>query len=137
MSLKTDGQEDGPLILIADDEDIMREVLTIMIEENGGRVVEATDGKNALDLFTQFREEIHCVIVDCSMPKMSGFEAYTKMSAMSPELPVLFISGHSLPDNVSGLTHQEGVVFLSKPFHESELIHMLKLLLNQGASYDG
>ena len=134
MSLIADGHSEGPLILIADDEDIMREVLIIMIEENGGRVVEATDGKNALELFEQHQDDIHCVIVDCSMPRMSGFDAYTKMTALNPNLPVLFISGHVLPDDVSTLTHHEGVVFLSKPFHESELIQTLRLLLDQSAS---
>jgi YesN/AraC family two-component response regulator len=63
-------------------------------------VVLAADGKEALDVFNAFKDEIVCVILDLTMPHMGGDEAYREMKLVKPEVKVIVSSGFSEHDVV-------------------------------------
>ncbi|MBX7144151.1 MAG: response regulator [Oligoflexia bacterium] len=123
VKLKLEG---SPTILIVDDEELMREVSSIMVEENGGKVITAVDGLDAVETFAENKDQIACVFMDFSMPRMNGHEALVEIRKIDPAAKILFVSGLKMTPEVEKL-HRDGKVdFLSKPFHEIELIKALK-----------
>ena len=124
--------EGNPTILIVDDEELMREVASIMIEENGGSVLTAVDGLDAVEVFAENKEKISAIFMDISMPRMNGYESYIEIRKLSPTVPVLIVSGLKMMPEVQKLQANNEVDFLSKPFHEVELIKALNKVLARG-----
>lgn len=107
----------GPIqVLVADDEPSILGMLTDMLESLGYRVLSAADGAEALNLFQQHSDEIDLVILDRTMPIMSGEEAFTEITRINKDLPFIFTSGYSQLDLPESITERKNVVFIQKPF---------------------
>ena len=113
---------DNPLILYVDDEALLREVASFMIEDHGGRCVLAVDGDDAVEKFTAQSDEFSFVYVDYSMPNMNGYEAILAIRKIRPDIPIVVVSGLEITPEVEALTKSGEIGFLSKPFRESDLI---------------
>jgi CheY-like chemotaxis protein len=89
-----------PVVLCVDDEIIGLQVRKMLLERAGYRVFTAPDGLSALDLFA--REPVEAVVLDFSMPGMSGGEVAERMRQAKPAIPILMLSAYtSLPPEVS------------------------------------
>ena len=89
-------------ILVVDDERVIREGVTRVLQTAGYDVRVAKDGCQAVDVVRQSRPDL--VLLDVMMPGMDGFEACRLMREMNPELPILFLSAYDATDNrVRGL----------------------------------
>lgn len=126
-------RENGPLqnlVLLADDEPELRTILAEMLTAWFGlEVVCAADGQEALELFTQRPEAFDLLILDATMPRMSGVEAFRRMRDLRPGIPGILCSGYALADS-----HQQAVTqgfsdFLKKPFTSEELRAILQRVL--------
>ena len=123
----------NPTILLVDDEELLREVATMMIEEEGGNVILANDGQEGVDIFTQNKDSIDCVVLDFSMPRLNGYQAYLAINKLPPKTPILMVSGLSVTPEVAELRKQGKIEFLSKPFLQKDLIALIaKLTAAQG-----
>ncbi len=106
------------LVLCVDDETIGLEVRRMLLERAGYRVLTALDGDSGLDLFA--REPIEAVVLDFSMPGMSGGEVAQRMRQVKPHVPILMLSAYtSLPPEVTrtvdlAMTKGEGAPALLK-----------------------
>jgi len=94
----------GKTILVVDDVDINRTVLTGIVEMTGASVVEAGDGTEAVSLFESSAEgHFSMIFMDIMMPKMDGNEAAKRIRAMSrgdaTNVPIIAISGNALPED--------------------------------------
>lgn len=95
-------ERDSPLILCVDDERVGLEVRRMLLERAGYRVLTALDGAAGLDLFA--REPIEAVVLDFSMPGMTGDQVARNMRAVKPSVPILMLSAYtSLPPEVTRL----------------------------------
>ena len=103
----------------------MRDVLVMMIEENGGRVISAANGKEALERFRQHAAEIDVAVLDFSMPQLNGYEVCRALSDIKPGVGVVLISGLSRTAEVESLERGGSVRFLGKPFEERALIEAI------------
>ena len=119
---------DGSLILLVDDEAVVRETCTQMLQHLGYRVVTATDGREALTAVEQQTEQIACVLLDLTMPVMDGREALSELRRIDPRLPVLVASGYPRSDVQAQLGLLENVDFLHKPFQLDALSRKLQAL---------
>ena len=122
----------NPKILIVDDEELMREVASIMIEDHGGDVLTAVDGKNAVEVFESNKDSINCVIMDFSMPQLNGYEAIVEIRKISDTVPCIMVSGLAITPEVDTLVQAGELIFMSKPFHEETLIETINGLLGEG-----
>lgn len=120
--------EGNPTFLVVDDEELMREVATIMIEENGGKVLTAVDGIDAVEVFAENQGKLAGIFMDISMPRMNGYEALLEIRKLNPSIPVLVVSGLEMTPEIKAMAKEGRIDFLSKPFHEVELIKALKKL---------
>lgn len=106
------------LVLCVDDETIGLEVRRMLLERAGYRVLTALDGDSGLDLFA--REPVEAVVLDFSMPGMSGGEVAQRMRQVKPHVPILMLSAYtSLPPEVTStvdlaMTKGEGAPALLK-----------------------
>jgi PAS domain S-box-containing protein len=109
-------------ILLAEDEEPLRETTTRTLTKAGYTVLAAADGPAALALATAHTEPIHLLLSDVMMPGMPGHELATHLQARRPDIPVLLMSGYAggLMDDHGGLP--AGLTVLAKPFTEQELL---------------
>ncbi|MHB1400015.1 MAG: response regulator [Trichloromonadaceae bacterium] len=117
-------------ILVAEDDHLVRTLLSSVLNRFGYRVIEAADGQEALALFLQYRQEIALVVLDRVMPKKSGDEVLLELRAHRPDLPALFISGY--PEALQ-IVIEAGpgacTGFLAKPFAPDHLMESIRELL--------
>ena len=119
------------IILVVEDEDIVRQMLTRVLGNAGYRTLEARHGEEALQMVTFAYPYLHLVITDVLMPKLDGRALGHRLRERWPGLPVLYISGYSAvdvlhPDDASGF-----VPFMQKPIDTDELIGVVGRLLAQ------
>lgn len=113
-------QADGTVLLVDDDE-IVLEITSIILEKLGFKVLSARDGVEAVDVFQQNRDEIRFVLTDYAMPRMNGLETLTTLRQIVPHIPVIMASGYS-EEEVMNCSHSElPQVFLQKPYSLQKL----------------
>jgi DNA-binding response OmpR family regulator len=122
------GPEYPPTILIADDDDDIRESLVDIIHTAGWHAVAARDGEEALSRVQA--EEPHAVVIDYRMPGMNGAEVIRALREQKVEIPVVLITAAG---DIEELAREAGVrCFLCKPFGIDELIAVLRRALWEG-----
>ena len=112
-------------ILLAEDEPSIRTLLASTLRDFGYTVIEAEDGSDALAKFKVHIQEIHLLVFDVIMPKMSGTEAYEEIRKLQPGVKVLFLTGYTADFIRSkGLVgeHQE---LLMKPIFPVDLVRKI------------
>jgi PAS domain S-box-containing protein len=110
----------GELILFADDDRSVREMVAPTLAEQGYEILTAANGAEALGLMEQHESELRLVLTDVAMPVMDGLELMEKLHSRRPDLPVVLISGTfetPLPKRASG--------FLTKPFRLEQLLAVI------------
>ena len=109
------------MILVADDEPLVRALVVRTLEEEGYLVHAAEDGWAALTLIEQGRVQPDLVVTDVIMPRRNGRQLYDGVVTRAPDLPVLFISGHTGDEAVLQRLVPRGAPFLQKPFRPEVL----------------
>jgi PAS domain S-box-containing protein len=117
-------------ILVAEDDDVTRELSRLVLEKFGYSVIEATDGEHAVEIFTKHHAHIDLVLLDVIMPKLNGKAAYDAMQQIKPKMRALFISGYT-----ADIIHRKGIFesninFISKPVTPEVLARKIREVLD-------
>ena len=115
-------------ILLVDDEPRVREVVRMMLERAGHRVVEAESGEDAITQFNTM-ESVDLLVSDLQMPGLSGLELFDRLVARLPSLRVLFISGAASPAHLATIA-RKGAALLEKPFSAQMLATKVQEVLS-------
>ena len=118
-------------ILLADDESMFRKSTKEILQSLGYRVIEATNGLEAVDMFSRQPNLIDLVMLDIIMPGLRGGEAARRMRRIRKDVPILFASGYDFgesTDNSVRLSHSN---VLKKPFRISQLSQSIRQLLKE------
>ena len=114
-------------VLLVDDEELVRRLLTRMLMESGWQVLPAENGAIALEAAREINGNLSLVVTDIHMPVMDGVELGRKLRDLHPQVPVLYISGRDLhPDLTDEIP--EGSV-LRKPFRTELFIETVERLI--------
>ena len=116
------------IILVADDEPMIRSMVARILERAGYRVLVAKDGNEALVLFEANRDEIQGVILDVMMPGLSGHQVARRIRDQGCDLPILLISGYD-PQLGQQEPLEQPSSFLAKPFAQVELLKAIAALM--------
>ncbi|HOS94807.1 MAG TPA: response regulator, partial [Armatimonadota bacterium] len=116
-------------ILVADDEEAVRQVTRLALEMAGFTVITAADGEEAVECFAAHASEVRAILLDLSMPKMSGDEAFAAIKRIRPDVPVILSSGFNEQDTTNRLAGRGLAGFIQKPYRPTELIEKLRQLL--------
>jgi two-component system cell cycle sensor histidine kinase/response regulator CckA len=123
-----DPPESRPVVLIVDDEDMIRTLVRSLLEANGYRVVEAENGRRAVEVLQQDLEDVDLLITDVRMPGLTGPELVRQMRAERPALPIIFISGYT---GDAEMDHPacRATEYIAKPFPLPNLLAAVRRLL--------
>jgi PAS domain S-box-containing protein len=117
-------------ILFVEDEESVRELVRDYLGKSGYRVLEAPDGVQALEIAAAHRGPIHILVTDVVMPRLSGRELATRITAARPEIKVLYISGYTDDSIFRHGVLEGGVAFLQKPFNLKDLAQKIRQVLD-------
>ncbi len=126
--LKVETVGGSETLLLAEDDDSVRKLTARTLERAGYRVITATDGRDAVNLFRKHADEIDLVLLDMVMPVLGGRDAVNEMRDLRPDLRHLFISGYD-PGESGG--NGGGLELLSKPYAPSQLLGKIRQLLDR------
>ncbi|MEN9578864.1 MAG: hypothetical protein RJA70_1873 [Pseudomonadota bacterium] len=112
---------DGKAVLVVDDEEVLRSMASILLEQLGYRVYLAADGQQAVELYSEKGSDIDCVLLDVIMPRKNGHETFLELQEMNPGVRVLMTSGFTQEAVLEKLEQQGVRGFLKKPYRRSEL----------------
>ena len=121
------------LILVVEDEAPIRALITRKLTSLGYSVLEAADGRQALDLVRSRSAQIRLIISDLVMPEISGKDLVEKLREMGHDCRVLFISGYSRDDTVAGRRIGAEEKLIEKPFTLDKLVAAVEDILRQDA----
>ncbi|MFB3068837.1 MAG: sigma-54-dependent transcriptional regulator, partial [Acidobacteriota bacterium] len=113
-----------PFILVVDDEEIMREVITTLLEEEGYRVTSAATGEEGIEKVKE--DACDLVFLDLMLPSMSGLEALEEMILIDPDIVVVMISAYASIETAVEATKSGAFDFITKPFKNEELLLVVK-----------
>jgi PAS domain S-box-containing protein len=111
----------GEVVLLVEDETAVRQMASRVLQEYGYGVIEASDGREALGLLERSEGRIRLLVTDVVMPEMDGRELARRVEALSPGLPVLYMSGYTDDEIVRRGLLEAGQPFLQKPFNPETL----------------
>lgn len=118
-------------ILIAEDEDSVRELAKLALERVGFQVITAKDGEEAIEKLQSRNGEIDILLTDVIMPKIGGRALADAVQKKKPGLKVLFMSGYTDDAIVEHGVLEEGTHFIQKPFTPERLIRKIRSLLSK------
>jgi len=121
----------GAVILFAEDDSDVRNVVSRALRKAGFEVLKARDGREALALFEEHVEEISAVILDVVMPGLSGIEVAGKILDHVPDIPLFFSTGYSDSRIDDDMMTRENVRVLNKPYSFMDLFRNLQEALRE------
>lgn len=116
-------------VLVADDEDLLRQVSSRILTKAGYKVLLARDGEEAVEKVAEFGDQIDLAILDVMMPNMTGREACGIIKEIEPGLPLLFCTGHD-PEAAKGGVVPAGYPVVHKPFSADHLVESVREVLS-------
>jgi len=122
-------QGNGELILIVDDEEMIRKMVSIMLEENGYRSIVASDGSEAVTLFARHKNEVNLAIVDLMMPVMDGKACIKALRKLDSNIKIIAASGLAQQNKRVDVINSINA-FLMKPFSTQMLLSTIQSTLS-------
>jgi two-component system, cell cycle sensor histidine kinase and response regulator CckA len=110
------------LILLVEDDDLVRTAALRALRKRGHRVLEAVDGEAALSALARERDSVDLVITDLVMPRLGGRELGDRLRAMRNDAAILYMSGYTGDAVTQRAMVEEGAEFLEKPFTPDQLL---------------
>ncbi len=117
-------------ILIAEDEDYVREGTESILLEAGYTVITAIDGEEALEKFVESKDKINLAILDMVMPRKTGMRVYQEIKRYRPDLKTIIMSGYAADHVDAKALSDHGLTFLAKPVHPGTLLKKVRQILD-------
>ncbi|WP_346238283.1 sigma-54-dependent transcriptional regulator [Niabella insulamsoli] len=130
MPNKNKNNDNGPSILVIDDEAAIRKTLIEILSFEGYKTQEAGDGEQGLKIFTETKFD--AVLCDIKMPKSDGMEFLTQAMQVRPDVPIIMISGHGTIETAVEAVKKGAYDFISKPPDLNRLLITIKNALDKG-----
>lgn len=115
------GTRSAPAILVVDDEPLIRELLRLVLQQRGFRVLLAADGREALALYQAERSTIALVLLDVRMPGLDGPQTLDALRQVNLAVRACFLTGHAGDYTEEELLQRGALRVFAKPFHATEL----------------
>jgi len=118
-------------VLVVEDEEEVRKLAVRILQNQGYKVLEASQGNEALSICEQHEEPIHLLVTDVVMPGMSGRDLSGRLTSLRPEIKTLYMSGHTNSAIIHHGVLEPGVNLLQKPFTPEALIRKVHEVLTK------
>ncbi len=119
-------------VLVVDDEEFLRELLTDLLAELGYNVIQASNGDEAVNIYQERKDEIGLVILDVVMPGKDGFEVLGELKKLNRDVKVVLTSGILSDKRINDIVATDkNVGFVQKPYNLIEIQKAIENLLGQ------
>ena len=119
-------------VFVVEDEDEVLFTVEHLLLNMGVNTILAKDGIEAMGIFNNEHRNIHCVLLDLTMPKMGGIEVFKEMKALRPDMPIVVTSGYSSKALDGQISTPDLAGFLQKPYSLKDLRESLDKALRRG-----
>jgi PAS domain S-box-containing protein len=113
-------------VLVVEDEDALRDGVSKMLRKRGFCVVEAGDGRSGVDLFRASDRVIDVVLLDMTLPGMTGREVLEELRRMRPDVKVIVTTAYSQDSALKAMGGQQSWLYIRKPYHLSEVTDLVR-----------
>lgn len=124
-------QKGNGTILVIDDEEVVRNVTKRMLARIGYTPILAEDGPIGIEIYQQYQDQIVGVLLDMTMPRMSGEETLGHLKKINPQVRVLLMSGYSEQEASNRFNGKGVAAFMQKPYTPQDLQEKLSEILEQ------
>ena len=121
----------GKHVVLVDDDDLVRDVMSDVLSEEGFRVTALNGGMQAIDLIQNEESPPDLLVLDVLMPDISGTEIYHRIRVLHPEIPILIYSGLEITPEISKIILAPHSAFLRKPFETDDLQNVLREIFSE------
>ncbi|MEW5798930.1 MAG: PAS domain S-box protein [Bacteroidota bacterium] len=132
--VQTDVKGGTETILFVEDEEMLIDVATMTLKNNGYTVLTAKNGEEGYQLFAKHRDTIDLIISDVGMPVMSGEKMYELIKRLEPSVKIIFATGYIEPSVKESLLNQGAKEFVQKPYEASDFLRKVRDVLDKGGS---
>jgi CheY-like chemotaxis protein len=123
-------QAKNNIVLVVDDDPIVRTICSLLLQHASYSVLEADCGQDGISLFQEHVDQLACVILDYAMPDLDGNLTLAALRHISPEVPVLLISGYIKTQTEVAFGPHRPDGFLQKPFTKAQFLDALQNLID-------
>jgi PAS domain S-box-containing protein len=116
----------GNVVLLVDDDPLVRSAARAILDRHGYAILEAEDGEHAMSLSASYGGEIHLLLTDVVMPRLNGRKLATRLTRLRPGMRVLYMSGYTDDTAVRYGVVDGEVAYLQKPFTPASLARMVR-----------
>lgn len=116
-------------VLLVEDEKVVRKFTRTLLERHGFQVLEAADGKAALQIAREYDGSLELLVTDIEMPEMGGRQLADLLTVLRPEMKVLYMSGYTDNESLQSQLNAHRECFISKPFAAASLIQKIRGIL--------
>ncbi len=124
--------QDTEVVLLVDDEEMVRSLVRAILQKDGYTVLEAASGAEALQVSERHEGPIHLMVTDVMMPQMNGRELAERLTPLRPSMKVLYMSGYTEDEVIRQGVLETDMAFLQKPFAPNDLVHKVHEMLDSG-----
>jgi len=122
----------GETILVAEDEDMVRDYLTHVLNAEGYRVLTAADGEAAVSILEHRGEEVDLLLLDVIMPGLNGKEVRDAATRLHPGIPAIFMSGYTADIIHKSGQLDHGIDYIEKPLERGRLLKLVRGVMARG-----
>jgi CheY-like chemotaxis protein len=117
------------LVLVVDDEEGVRKIAKMILEEYGFTILTAEGGREALETFKAQSARVAAVILDLTMPQLDGLQTFQELRRLCPDVKVILSSGYSEEEAMSRFVGEGLAGFIQKPYNAVGLLEKVKQVL--------
>ena len=117
------------MVLLIDDDETVRAIGRKMLEQAGFRVVTGFDGEDGLEKFLEHCAQIRLILLDLTMPRLSGEETFRALKKIRGDIPVILLSGYSEHEITPRFEGKGLAGFLQKPFNTEQFLQKIEQAL--------
>ncbi len=129
---ETQLQRGTEAILIAEDNEDVRETTRLILESLGYKVFTVSDGAEAVELFRKNQSSVDVVLLDIIMPKLNGTDAALQIAAIKPDIPFVFVTGYATESSLQNIRALDKTQILQKPYDARQLASKIRDALDRG-----
>jgi len=121
-----DGFSEQATILVIEDETAALSVLSKVLSSRGYKILTASDGESAVEIFSQYTELVDIVLLDMGLPKMSGKDVLIRIKGLKPSVKIVVASGYFESDLQADIAQDDVAAYIQKPYMIDNVIEILR-----------
>ena len=118
-------------ILLVEDEELLIDMLSMVLESQGYTILKAGDGKQAIELYQQHQQKIDIVVTDMGLPEMTGKDEFKELKKINPKVKVILASGFLEPEMKTELLNAGAKSFIQKPYNAESILKIIRNVLDE------